>query len=440
VATGVVSWPYASYSAASFALVWDFGAGLGVEFAQLVLGSGSTPENFALDLNLQSSVDALTWVNFGSMEGIAWPGALQMTAAPALGDPHFSNVKILMRPSGINKGKRVIDASDYRRTISLQGLPEVSSIQSAFGDVSILVNPNFNYDQSQLIYLPTGISDFVLSGDFTIELKLFPTSFGATWGSYLLATANSSYSVGSGFYLIYGYGVSGNKVEFGIPGFGIASNAAPVLNEWSDIAITRISGTIRMFIRGVLQTETINNSSSIGASMFVLGSAPNSANTTGINGYIDELRITDLVGRYSATYTPSATRFPKRLNSPPAMEKHRATGAEVPQRFLPAIALSDTTAQTHLRETPFFDAQFGGTGTLTGTVAEKSSPTNIPWRRRVLLMDQRSQLIFRETWSDAVTGIYTFPGVKLGVPHTVLAYDYTGTYRAVIADNLQATP
>ena len=159
-----------------------------------------------------------------------------------------------------------------------------------------------------------------------------------------------------------------------------------------------------------------------------------------MNAYVEELRITKGVGRFSSSFTPPTTRHTGALNSPPAVAKHRANAAQVTQRMLPAVALPDGAAHSFLRETPFFDAQFGGTGTITGTVKEKALPDNTPLHRRVLLMDQRSQIVFHETWSDAVTGDYTFPGVKTNTPHTVLAYDYTGTYRAVIADNILATP
>jgi len=450
VATGVVSWPYASYSAASFALVWDFGAGLGVDMAQLSLGAGTVADNFVFDLTLQYSDDALTWVAFGSRSGVVWPGALSMTAAPQLGDPNFSNVKILMRAVGVDKGKVITDASNYNRIIGISGLPQLSSAQSAFGDVSILVNPNFNLDQNQYIYLASNISDFTFAGDFTIELKIFPTSFGATWGSFLLATINSSSTSGTGLSMIYGYAALANKISFDINGASCYSNAAPVLNEWSDIAITRISGVVRMFVRGFLQIATFTNHAAIGASTFLVGRAPNGAGTTGINGYVDELRITDGVGLYSNSYTPATTRFPTKLASPAVAAKHRFAGARDFQRMLPAIELPNPTAESYLRESTFFDAYSGPlvvpaggvvtktmTGNITGTV--KNTPAT-PVSRRVLLMDQRSQLVVRETWSDPVTGAYAFNGLNTATEYAVISYDHTRTYRAVIADYITPDP
>lgn len=441
VASAVVSWPYAIYSAPSFALVWDFGAGLGVDQAQLRLGSGSTQANFALDLTLQSSDDGALWANFGSRESITWPGAMALTAVPDLGDPHFSNVLIYLRSIGID-GTYFKDESNYARSIAIAGTPKVSAAQSAFGDSSILFNLA-NYDQTQALYLASGIGDFAFPGDFTIKCRLFPIAFGATWGSFILSTINAAFTPLSGFYLTYGNANAPayNKIQFGYGSVGIQSDAAPVLNEWSDIMITRVDGVVRMFVRGVLQTETATDSSSISASMWLMGRSSNNASTTGIRGYVDEIIITQGVGRQSASFTPLTTRAPKALNSPPVTPALRLSStAPGTESMLPAVALPDSTAQGHVREVSFFDAQFGGTGTITDTVTKKALPDNTPLHRRVLLMDQRSQVVFRETWSDAATGAYAFPGVKTGVPYTVVAYDHTGLYRAVIADNIIATP
>ena len=110
-----------------------------------------------------------------------------------------------------------------------------------------------------------------------------------------------------------------------------------------------------------------------------------------------------------------------------------------PERLFPATELPPTTAHGHLREFPFFDVFNGGLGLIIGTVKEKSLPANVPLARKVWLMDEASGMVVRETWSDATTGAYEFRGVKQGVKYTVLAYDYTHTYRAVVADNLETT-
>jgi len=84
-----------------------------------------------------------------------------------------------------------------------------------------------------------------------------------------------------------------------------------------------------------------------------------------------------------------------------------------------------------------FDPQLG-TATLTGTVKNLGSP-NQPVARRVILIEEQSGNVIRETVSDPLTGVYTFSELLPQARYTVIAYDHTGYYRAVIADNLSAT-
>lgn len=84
-----------------------------------------------------------------------------------------------------------------------------------------------------------------------------------------------------------------------------------------------------------------------------------------------------------------------------------------------------------------FDLEDGGQYRIVGTVKVKGSP-NVPVHRRVVLINERSRRIVRETWSDPVTGAYAFEGIRGDVAYTTLAYDYTGNYRGVLADNLTA--
>lgn len=84
--------------------------------------------------------------------------------------------------------------------------------------------------------------------------------------------------------------------------------------------------------------------------------------------------------------------------------------------------------------------QFKGRGRIVGTVKEKSSPTNLPLKRKVRLYREPDGLLIRTTWSDPVTGAYIFNGIPLTATYTVVSFDHTGAYRAVCADNLTPEP
>ena len=68
-----------------------------------------------------------------------------------------------------------------------------------------------------------------------------------------------------------------------------------------------------------------------------------------------------------------------------------------------------------------------GTGTVYGTTAVKGPP-NAPLRARVRLIRERDGLMYRETWSDAVTGTWRFDGVDEMEIYTVLTYHPAGDY------------
>ncbi|MFN4325247.1 MAG: hypothetical protein ACK4FP_05105 [Azonexus sp.] len=80
------------------------------------------------------------------------------------------------------------------------------------------------------------------------------------------------------------------------------------------------------------------------------------------------------------------------------------------------------------------DTQDGGTFKVQGTVAIDATP-DIPVKRKVRLFCLQSGRLVREAWSDPVTGAYRFEYVRQG-PWLVVSHDYTGSYNAVVADNI----
>jgi hypothetical protein len=77
--------------------------------------------------------------------------------------------------------------------------------------------------------------------------------------------------------------------------------------NWHHIAITRASGTNRMFFDGVLQGSVTSDSTNY--------TAPNNmqigtSSTYGdFSGYLDDLRITKGYARYTSNFTPPAAAF-----------------------------------------------------------------------------------------------------------------------------------
>ena len=136
-------------------------------------------------------------------------------------------------------------------------------------------------------------------------------------------------------------------------------------------------------------------------------------------------------GATALTAVPSgATPIP--VDASPAKRCRKI--APTPEQWLPPYAIPALNMHSHQREYQFWDAYNGGVGRVRGTDKNKGTPINTPVFRRVILIDEQSRLVIREQWSDPVTGVYDFKGIKMGVPYTVLSYDHTGAYRAVVAN------
>lgn len=82
-------------------------------------------------------------------------------------------------------------------------------------------------------------------------------------------------------------------------------------------------------------------------------------------------------------------------------------------------------------------SDLGGQGRIAGTVKVDSTPDYPVWRR-VRLFALRDGRLAREAWSDPTTGAYSFDYVSRDLKFTVISYDHTGQYNAVVADNLTA--
>jgi len=79
-------------------------------------------------------------------------------------------------------------------------------------------------------------------------------------------------------------------------------------------------------------------------------------------------------------------------------------------------------------------AGFIGNAQLSGTVAI----SGVPASRLVVLFDHYTMRPVASTWSDPVTGAYSFTGLALNKKYLLVCDDYTQTYNAAVADWVEA--
>lgn len=428
VATAESSWPYSTYSQPGFALVWDFGAGAGVEFPGVRLGAGSDANTFLLDATLQSSANGIDWITYASLLYAQYPGNKTLTPTPDSNpDAHYANVALLLRGEDASGSTVFTDDSTNGYQCTTVNF-SISTAQKKFGAGSL-------YNTSSSAHVVTPQSDMFMmgGGDYTFEGMFYFEGFSASQSLFDTRAGG----VGSGGQLLYIENSTNISIYDASSLNYIVGAHGLTARTWVHVRWTRSGSSVKVEINGVqigaTRSDTynhVNRAVYIGGAAYIMSAIP-------LIGGIDEVRITKGVARTGVVLSPFWTGAVLASTTPrPARVRFVAP---TPKQMLPSSALPVTTAQGHLREYPFFDAYNGGIGVVYGTVKEKSTPANTPLRRRVLLLDEASRMTIRETWSDAATGNYEFRGVKQGVKYTVISYDHLHNYRAVIADNQDAT-
>jgi hypothetical protein len=139
------------------------------------------------------------------------------------------------------------------------------------------------------------------TGDFTVEYWAYFTSIPATY-NHVVGTATTS----NGF----GFGLSGTATLY-ITHYtnGWASTGATIAtNRWYHIAFARQSGTLRMFVNGVLDYTVAGLTTDITETGGTIGAINNGSYP--ITGYISNLRVNKGTALYTSSFSGSLPNIP----------------------------------------------------------------------------------------------------------------------------------
>lgn len=219
---------------------------------------------------------------------------------PAPTDPYFANVTLLMHMEGVDGGTSFVDETG--KTFDASGSVEISTSESVFGGASA----NF-FGSGGMLLCGTANTEFALNQeDFTIEFRVYKTRNGVPETMVAIGpNGESGFGIGS-----IGTG-SASKIKMALAGSGYVVLEDPddtPLLEWVAVAVTRASGVFRLFVNGVLK-DTRTELRAFNSGPCVIGTWVDYVNFR-LLGYIDELRITKGVARYTADFTPPTEPFP----------------------------------------------------------------------------------------------------------------------------------
>lgn len=214
-------------------------------------------------------------------------------------DPDFASVASLLHMDGTNGSTTFTDQKGV--TWTANGNAQLSTAQPKFGAAALALDGNGDYIST------AASADFGFgTGDFTVEGWFYRT--GTNTNAFL-----ADFRVVGGNSFVVWCSQSGTANALGYSSeagtnfqHGIADEFT--LNTYVHWAISRQSGTVRGFVGGG-QKFTATDNRDFGGSQGVRIGSSITANQ-GAVGYIDDIRITKGVARYTAAFTPPSAPFP----------------------------------------------------------------------------------------------------------------------------------
>ncbi len=236
----------------------------------------------------------------GSSTATVTVTATTTSTASIATDPYYLSVSLLLHMNGTNGSTTFIDSSPSPKTVTANGSAAMSTAVSKFGGASGAFDGSSDY-----LSIPTS-SDFAFgTGDFTIEMWLYRTAAnqqhlyegrnGTTVNTILLYLDNAP------AYLAY-YANGAQR---------ISTTSTPALNTWVHIAVARSGNSTKLFMDGVQVGSTYTDSLTYAAPTTSLYIGTNDvASGSFVNGYIDDLRVTKGIARYTSNFTVPAIEHP----------------------------------------------------------------------------------------------------------------------------------
>ena len=197
--------------------------------------------------------------------------------------------------TGRNSG--IYDATG-RSTLESNNDVKVSNTRSKFADTSIYFDGNGDSLKVQLAN--SGIN--FGTTDFTIEFWLNINSFNGVNSAFIYEQRIAAGTVAPSI------SASSSNTIFMNAGSTVITGSALSTNTWYHIAASRYSGNTKLFINGTQSGSTYADTNNYVFQPILLGSNFNYSSGNFLNGYIEDLRITNYA-RYSNNFTAPGGSF-----------------------------------------------------------------------------------------------------------------------------------
>ena len=207
---------------------------------------------------------------------------------------------LLLHMDGTDDAQVFTDSSATPHTITANGNVKTEDTEKKFGVTSAYFDGTDDW-----LSVPDHADWDFNSGDFTIDFWLYPTAWGNHFIGQRVDADNrwSIYDSGDGKLGIVQ--ILATAVKFNI----LTADVDMTLNTWQHIAVVRDGNNFHLFVDGTLEDTGVDADDMPNfATDLTIGRA-GGAGLIYTTGYIDELRISKGIARWTANFTPPTKAY-----------------------------------------------------------------------------------------------------------------------------------
>jgi len=212
------------------------------------------------------------------------------------GDVYFPETKLLLPFNGLNGATSTSDSSNNNVAVNFVGTSQISTVQSKFGESSLLFDGNSDY----LTVNNSSFGSFTGS-TFTVEFWVYHNSLsGLIYYAVNYSGGSNGVIVGKNSSHVLISNLTGGGVD-------ITGTTAMTTGQWYHVALSGSSGSYKLFLDGNLEGSS-SSSGSTGSNTWYLGAWVYSSTLYyPLDGYLDDIRFTSGVARYTSAFTAPTT-------------------------------------------------------------------------------------------------------------------------------------
>lgn len=329
-----------------------------------------------------------------------------------------------------------ISSSNVNIWPSIYGPPVIDKTVSKFGGGSLRLSKN------SVSYLKLGKLDSLnFRGDFTIEFWLRPSGQSGPWSGIIKdnsTSTNNDYTYIMFANAINSHGVAWDrriavttKNNTGLD--RIVSTTQLNYDQWYHIAVSKNSAGIRLFIDGTIEKDYYSNATVtpttrawqfnrndgtlIGNTLF------DSSDYGCLDGWIDDLTVTNGVARYLSNFTPPTEPYEYAKTVPVYIEIENTSESfvDIPTMY---VFLEIPVKHFH----GIFSGNYSFEGKINSVTVE-----GLPARKRVFAFHRKSMIIAGDSWSDS-EGTWKIKNLDETQDYLLMAVDDTKTYEPIAYD------